>query len=436
MTHPASRSIAALGALALIVAACGSGGSPTWTPPAPGASTAAPSSSPSFPPATTTPATTTTPASTVAPTPSSTTADPSAISITLDPYVTVLGGPLAVAAPDDGTGRLLVAAQDGRIWVVRDGKANLDTPFLDIHGRISSGNEQGLLGLALHPGFPTDPRVFVDYTDASGNTVVSSFRVPSATADRVDPTSETVILRVDQPYANHNGGALAFGPDGYLYISLGDGGSAGDPHGNGQKRSTLLGKILRIDVDHPSGSAAYSIPDGNPFVGEGGVRPEIWLYGVRNPWRLSFDRSTGDLWIGDVGQDTWEEVDVVRAGQRGLDLGWNLREGTHCFTPPSGCKSDGLTPPVAEYSHNQGCTVIGGYVYRGAAQPMLAGIYLFADYCSGRIWALPATVDTLTKATEVGSTDAGTVSFGEDTAGELYLVNQAGTIYRVIAKAR
>jgi glucose/arabinose dehydrogenase len=307
--------------------------------------------------------------------------------------------------------------------------------MLDIHARISGGGEQGLLGIALHPGFPTDPRIFVDYTDTNGDTVVSSYRLDPADPDRLVPASQTVILTVDQPFENHNGGALQFGPDGDLYISLGDGGDAGDPFGNGQNTDTLLGKILRIDIDHPAGSKAYSVPADNPFVGKVGYRPEIWLYGLRNPWRMSFDRATGDLWIGDVGQDLWEEVDVIRAGQKGLDLGWNIREATHCFRPVEGCASEGLTPPVAEYGHGQGCTVIGGYVYRGTAQPGLTGLYLAADYCSGILWAIPATAESLVKPQVAGFVVTAMVAFAEDAAGELYLLNEAGDIYRVTAAA-
>jgi glucose/arabinose dehydrogenase len=362
--------------------------------------------------------------------------DPSAVSVSAEPFFTVPGGPLAMAATVDGSGRLFVASRDGRIWVVRDGKPNLDQPLLDIRPLVSTGGEQGLLGLALHPGFPADRRILVDYTDVAGDSVVASYGIDPADPDRVDPGTATPILKVHQPYANHNGGALAFGPDGYLYISFGDGGSAGDPNGNGQNTDTLLGKILRIDIDHPSGSAAYAVPADNPFVGRSGSRPEIWLYGLRNPWRMSFDRATGDLWIGDVGQNLWEEVDVARAARSGLDFGWNIREASHCFLPAEGCRSDGLSGPVAEYGHGQGCTVIGGSVYRGTAQPLLAGLYLFVDYCTGRLFAIPATTEVMTTPVRVGTVGQGMVSFGEDQAGEIYLVNQGGTIFRLLATAR
>ena len=240
-----------------------------------------------------------------------------------------LVSPLAVTHAGDGSGRIFVLEQRGQIRIVRDGQL-LGDPFLNIGDRLTAGGERGLLGLAFHPDFPNDPRFFVNYTDLEGDTVVSSFAA-EAGADRADGNSEVVLLRIDQPYPNHNGGALAFGPDGYLYISTGDGGSGGDPHDNGQRMDTLLGKILRIDVDGGSGDAHYAVPPDNPFVDQSGALPEIWHLGLRNPWRMSFDRETGDLWIGDVGQGSWEEVDVARAGSGGLNFGWNRVEGFECF---------------------------------------------------------------------------------------------------------
>lgn len=360
--------------------------------------------------------------------------DASHVAVTLEPYAHVDGGPLAFAAPHDGSSRLFVASQDGRVWVVTNGVD--PTIALDIGDRITSGGERGLLGIALHPGFPTDPHVYLDYTDRNGNTVVSSFVLATGEASRLDGASERILFTTVQPFANHNGGALAFGPDADLYISLGDGGSGGDPQGNGQNRDVTLGKILRIDVDHASTDHPYSIPAGNPFGADPNARPEIWLYGLRNPWRLSFDRQTGTLWIGDVGQNKWEEVDAIPAGIGGLDLGWNRLEATHCYLPGNGCSPSGMTPPVAEYGHDQGCTIIGGYVYRGAAFPALRGGYLFADYCSGTIWAIPATATSLTKPIKVGATGSGTSAFGEDEAGELYVANLDGTISRVTASTR
>ena len=304
-----------------------------------------------------------------------------------------------MAEAGDGSGRIFVAEQAGRIRIVRDGTL-VERPFLDITGQIASGGERGLLGIAFHPGYPADPRVFVDYTDKNGNTVVSSFRTTATDSDAADPDSEVVVpdsevvvLQVTQPFANHNGGGIHFGPDGKLYIGLGDGGSAGDPQGNGQRLDTLLAKILRIDVDGVSGASAYAIPPDNPFLGTAGARPEIWLTGLRNPWRFSFDGPTGDLWIGDVGQGAWEEIDVARHGASGLDYGWNVMEGFHCFKPSNGCDETGLTLPVAEYGHDLGCAVIGGVVVRDPRQGRLDGNYLFGDACSDNLWLMDPTGD-------------------------------------------
>jgi glucose/arabinose dehydrogenase len=362
--------------------------------------------------------------------------DPAHVAVAMTPYVHVDGGPLAIGAPPDGSGRLFVATQDGRIWVISRAGAVAATPLLNISQRITSGGERGLLGIAVHPRFPADPRVFVDYTDLHGNTVVSSFSLDPADTSRVDLGSERIIFTATQPFANHNGGALLFGPDGDLYISLGDGGSGGDPFGNGQRLDTTLGKVLRIDVDNPSNGRAYGIPAGNPFVGTSTARPEIWLYGLRNPWRMSFDRATGDLWIGDVGQEKWEEVDVARAGASGLNFGWNRMEGLHCYAPANGCDTSGLTLPVAEYGHGPECTVIGGYVYRGSAYPALLGGYLFADYCSGTIFAIPAAGTGQTTPVVVGKTKNGISGFGEDTSGELYAANLDGTISKVTVTSK
>jgi glucose/arabinose dehydrogenase len=357
------------------------------------------------------------------------------IAITLEPFASVQGGPLDMVAPSDGSGRLFVVAQDGRIWVAdADGTVHPD-PMVDLRDRLRSGGEQGLLGLALHPGFPSDPRAFVNYTDRNGDSVIASLSLVPGNPNRLDPTSEEQILFLKQPYANHNGGDLLFGPDGYLYAFFGDGGSGGDPHDNGQNRDALLGKVLRLDIDHPSGNRAYSAPAGNPFLGGGG-RDEIWLVGMRNPWRASFDRATGDLWIGDVGQGAWEEIDVARAGVGGLNLGWNRMEGNHCYPAGADCSTAGLTPPVSEYGHDLGCTVVGGHVYRGAKYPALAGAYLFADYCSGRIFALDPRTDGFREPIEVGNGASGLSSFGEDAAGELYVTHLSGDVARVVASGR
>ena len=330
--------------------------------------------------------------------------------VTMEPFVEGLDSPLAAVNAGDGSGRLFVVEQGGLIRIVRDGKL-LPDAFLDASAEIKSGGEQGLLGLAFHPNYPQDPRFFVDYTDTNGDTHVASFTVDPSNPDRADPSSEQRLLFVDQPYANHNGGALAFGPDGDLYVALGDGGSGGDPHGNGQKVSTMLGKILRIDVG-AAGATAYTAPPDNPFASTSGAEPAIFLYGLRNPWRFSFDRATGDLWIGDVGQGAWEEVDVARAGTSGENYGWNRMEATHCFRP--------------QYSHSDGCTVIGGSVYRGSGLPPIAGKYLFGDYCSGTIWAIDPTSNELRAPTVVGHVDGSLSSFGEDEAGELYVTDLSG----------
>ncbi len=364
--------------------------------------------------------------------------DPTHVSVAFDLVVDGLTAPLGVANAGDGSGRLFIVEQGGQIRIVRNGRL-LPTPFLDVADEISSGGERGLLGLAFHPGYPKDPRLFVDYTDTDGNTRVSSFTVDPSKPDVVDRSSEHRLLFVKQPFPNHNGGALAFGPDGDLYIALGDGGSGGDPQGNGQSLTTLLAKILRIDVDHPAEGKDYGIPPNNPYAsGARGRMPEIWLTGLRNPWRISFDRGTGDLWIGDVGQSAWEEVDVQRAGvPGGTNFGWNRMEGTHCYQPSSGCQDPSLTLPVTEYGHDQGCTVIGGLVYRGVAQPALAGGYLFADYCSGRVWAIDPSTNEVRPPTIVDDTKHSFAAFGEDEAGEAYAVDiGAGTLLKVTAASR
>jgi glucose/arabinose dehydrogenase len=382
-------------------------------------------------PASSNPGSTTGPASTAVLAPTTV----PAISVKLEPFASVTGGPLAIAAPDDGTGRLFVASQDGRIWVVRtDGSVPSD-PMVDLRPRIKSGGEQGLLGLALHPSFPTDPRVFVDYTNTDGDTVVASLTLDPGDPNRLDPASLQQLLFVHQPFANHNGGALAFGPDGDLYVSLGDGGSGGDPQGNGQNTQALLGKILRLDIDGAAAGQPYAIPATNPFANGGGA-PEVWLYGLRNPWRMSFDRASGDLWIGDVGQNSFEEVDVARAGVGGSDFGWNRMEATHCYNALF-CSADGLTPPVAEYGRDVGSTVIGGYVYRGAAYPFAQGTYVFADYGSGGIFAIGSGVTQLVAPVTVGSGPSGRISaFGEDANGELYVTALDGAISRVVFAAK
>ena len=332
----------------------------------------------------------------------------------------------------DGSGALYALQQEGQITVVAPGASQSASPFLDISDRISCCGERGLLGLAFHPDFDSNGRFFVDYTDLNGDSVISEFN--RAADGTVDPAAERILLQVDQPFSNHNGGMIVFGPDGYLYISFGDGGSAGDPNHNGQNTSALLGKILRIDVD---AGEPYAIPSDNPLAsGDSGAR-EIWDWGLRNPWRLSFDRESGALFIGDVGQGQWEEIDVEPMGQGGRNYGWNVMEGAHCYQAPE-CDEDGKTLPVAEYSHADGCAVIGGYVYRGSAAPAFVGRYVYGDLCSGKVWALDGDAALAGASVEgfvIGQLPFRPSAFGEDEAGELYVVDSAGAIYRFVPPA-
>ena len=362
--------------------------------------------------------------------------DPSGFTVDVAVAVSGFDSPLDVTNAGDGSGRLFVVEQAGRIRLVKGG-ALVERPFLDITGRIASGGERGLLGLAFHPDYPKDPRFFVNYTDRDGNTVVSQFTVSGADPDLGDPGSEVVLMHIAQPFENHNGGAVVFGPDGMLYIATGDGGSGGDPQGNGQRLDTHLGKILRIDVNvAPGSSIAYQVPADNPFVTTAGAKPEIWFYGLRNPWRIRFDRETGDLWIGDVGQNAWEEIDVARAGQKGLDFGWNIMEATHCFNPSSGCDQTGLTLPVAEYDHDLGCAVIGGVVVRDPSQGRLNGGYLFGDACSDNLWLMDPAGDQLRKAALVAKMGRTLSSIGEAEDGSVYATNlESGELLRISSAA-
>jgi glucose/arabinose dehydrogenase len=341
--------------------------------------------------------------------------------------------PIALRNAGDGSGRLFVVEQPGRIRIFKD-VALQSTPFLDIRDRVrDSANEQGLLGLAFHPDYENNGRFFVNYTDLGGDTVVAEYARSTNNPDLSDPATEKIIITIAQPYGNHNGGDIAFGPEGYLWIATGDGGSAGDPEDNGQNLNTLLGKLLRIDVD--SGST-YTIPPDNPFADDPGANDEIWAYGLRNPWRFSFDRDTGDLYVGDVGQNRLEEIDFEpRSDQGGRNYGWNTMEGSNCFSP-SNCSSEGLVLPVAEYGHSLGCSVTGGYVYRGSLYPALEGLYLYGDFCSGTVWALTRTDSGQWLSGVVGETGASISSFGEDEAGELYLTDLwSGTVFLVTGRA-
>lgn len=330
--------------------------------------------------------------------------------------------------------RLFVLEQIGRIRIIENNQL-IPEPFLDITDRVGSvSSEQGLLGLAFHPDYATpgaagEGNFFVNYTDYSGNTHISRFSVLPDNANRADPRSEVDYLTLEQPNPNHNGGSLAFGPDGYLYAGLGDGGSANDPLGAGQRLNTLLGKVLRLDVD--AAVEEYTIPTDNPFVGNQDALPEIWAYGLRNPWRLSFDRMTGDFYIADVGQNMWEEVNFQPANSPGGEnYGWVIMEGNHCFSSNS-CDQSGLVLPIFEYDHSQGCSVTGGYVYRGQLYPEMSGNYFLSDYCSGIIWRLFPDGNTWL-ADPLLDTDLIISSFGEDVNGEIYALNYwNGGIYRL-----
>lgn len=339
-----------------------------------------------------------------------------------------LQNPLDVQSiPGDRT-RLFVVEQAGRIRVVRSG-ALLTTPFLDIVARVGSGGERGLLGLAFHPRYSSNGRFFVNYTDRSGDSHISEFR--AGDPDRADAASERELIFVRQPFSNHNGGGLAFGPDGFLYVGLGDGGGAGDPSRNGQSLATRLGKLLRIDVDAGS---PFGIPSDNPFLGRPGALPEIYAYGLRNPWRFSFDRASGDLYIGDVGQNAIEEIDVEPAPRRGgQNYGWNVMEGSRCFGAAS-CDSAGLTPPVLDYPHPEGASVTGGVVYRGCRLPGYAGTYFYGDYVSGFVRSFRLSGGTATDRRDWTASFRGIrnpASFGVDDEGEVYIVDYDGELYRI-----
>jgi glucose/arabinose dehydrogenase len=425
-----SRALAIVVALAFAVGACGQGQ---------GQGTALPATTPDGP-AARSPSPTAAPSTGAEPTltPSQAAAipfDPERVSLSLEPVADRLVGPLAVTHAGDASGRIFVVEQRGQIRIVRDGRL-AGNPFLDVGDRITAGGERGLLGLAFHPSFPDDPRLFVNYTDLEGDTAVSSFTVQSADADLADPSSEAVLLRIDQPFSNHNGGALAFGPDGFLYISTGDGGGGGDPRDRGQRLDTLLGKILRIDVDGDAVDGRYAIPADNPFADGQGGEPEILHFGLRNPWRMSFDRGTGDLWIGDVGQGSWEEVDVARAGAAGLNFGWNRVEGFECFEPPD-CDPRQYTAPVTAYGHDLGCSVVGGAVYRGASQPLLEGGYVYSDYCGGNLWVLDPTRDGPLDGTLVAEPGRQISAIGEDESGELFATDLgSGELLHIVAAER
>ena len=336
-----------------------------------------------------------------------------------------LSSPLYLTTPA-GDPRLFIVEQEGRIRIVKNGQLPA-TPFLDITGSVGAGGERGLLSVAFHPSYATNGYFYVDYTDNNGDTRIERYTV-GPNPDIADVASAKLILFIAQPYSNHNGGLVTFGPDGMLYIGMGDGGSGGDPQNRAQNPDSLLGKLLRIDVDHGD---PYAIPAGNPFATSGGA-PEIWALGLRNQWRFAFDRAAGLLYIADVGQDLWEEVSVAPAGQGGLNYGWRIMEGLHCFNPTS-CSSTGLVQPVVEYSHANGCSITGGFVYRGTRAPSLVGQYFYSDYCSGWMRSFSYANGAVTGQTSwsLNVSLGNVLSFGEDSAGELYVLSAGGGVYRI-----
>ncbi|MFZ2224152.1 MAG: PQQ-dependent sugar dehydrogenase [Candidatus Deferrimicrobium sp.] len=354
----------------------------------------------------------------------------------------VAGGfvlPVHVTHAGDGSGRIFVVEQAGRIRILDNNGLVLPVPFLDLASlnppRLIAGGEQGLLSVAFPPGFATKGYFYVNYTGTpDGATVVARYRVSAGDNNVADPASEEIVLTVSQPFANHNGGQLAFGPDGYLYVGMGDGGAGGDPLNNGQSPGTLLGKLLRIDVE--SGAVPYGVPAGNPFADNAGFLPEIWALGVRNPWRFSFDRQTGDLYIADVGQGSFEEIDFQPAGDPGgRNYGWNIMEGDRCYPPGTvGCNRTGLALPIFVYDHSLGCSVTGGHVYRGSAFPSLQGVYLFGDLCSTRIWGIRKNGAAWDNALLANNTALTITTFGEDESGNVYVVNYSnGDLLKILS---
>lgn len=343
-----------------------------------------------------------------------------------------LSRPLYLTNAGDGSNRMFVVEQSGQVHIIRDGQV-IAEPFIDISAVISqevlgsSYTERGLLGLAFHPLYEENGRFFLNYTDLSGNTVIASYQVSAENPDSAEPASGQILLTIQQPFPNHNGGQLQFGPDGYLYIGMGDGGAQGDPFKHGQNPATLLGKLLRIDVD--SVEAPYGIPEDNPYVQNPAFAPEVWAQGLRNPWRFSFDRATGDLYVADVGQNAWEEVNFQPVTSTGGDnYGWNLFEATHAYTTSD---SAGLTMPIAEYDHALGCSISGGYVYRGEQLPELQGVYFYGDWCSGIVWNAYRDLNAQWQSGMFMDTNYSISSFGEDEAGELYILHYNGALLKL-----
>lgn len=353
----------------------------------------------------------------------------------LEEFLSGLSRPIYMTSARDGSNRLFVLEQAGRIQLVIDGVLQA-TPFLDISNLssqdiLSGYSERGLLGLAFHPSFSDNGQFFVHYNDRNGDTVIARYQVSADNPNVADPDSAQVVFTHSQPYPNHNGGQIEFGPDGYLYIALGDGGSAGDPQGNGQNPTSLLGKILRIDVDNGS---PYAIPIDNPIsTVNPDLAPEVWAWGLRNPYRFSFDRETGDLYIADVGQNQWEEINFQPADSPGgQNYGWNVLEGNHRYS--GGPAPANAVAPIAEYSHSSGCSVTGGYVYRGETLTALQGVYLFGDWCSGRIWAAYRDAQGAWQTSVfISGTGAAISAFAEDDSGEMYVLDYGGRILKLMA---
>ena len=350
--------------------------------------------------------------------------------LTLAPFVTGLNNPLGLEQPDDGSGRFFVVEQSGLIRIIQNGSV-LNTPFLDIRGKVHFAGESGLLGVSFHPGYAQNGHFYVNYVrlvNSQRQSIIAEYKVLSTDPNQADLASERILLTVNQPsFDNHKAGQLAFGTDGFLYFGLGDGGSGGDPFGNGQNTQVLLGKLMRIDVNSTTGNLPYAIPTDNPFA-NGGGRPEIWAYGLRNPWRFSFDSQSGRLFLADVGQASWEEVDLI---DKGGDYGWNVMEGSHCYNPSSGCNSAGIILPITEYSHAEGQAIIGGFVYHGSAIPALQGVYIFGDFVAGKIWGIQENSGSWAR-TLLANTGKNLSAFGRDQNGELYAVDYGGAVWKII----
>lgn len=428
-----NRKVMMLWTAGLIVSACAQSPAPRVTVSPARPTTESATTVPTVRPPTAMPPTKTLPPATNTPLPTAT-ASPTAEAVSTSDEIALEAVVSSLTRPDylthAGDARLFVIEQPGRIRIIENGQL-LDKPFLDIVDRVTSdGNEQGLLSVAFEPDYVQTGRFYVNYTrKGDGATIVERYQVSASDPNVADKSSASEVIVIKQTEANHNGGLIKFGPDGYLYVGMGDGGGAGDRHGsigNGQDPSALLGKMLRLDVVN---QATYAIPPTNPFGNE------IWALGVRNPWRFSFDRATGDLYIADVGQNQYEEVNFQPAASAGGEnYGWRIMEGAHCFNPQNNCDQAGLVLPIAEYSHAEGCSVTGGYVYRGARYPALQGQYFFADYCIGTIWSLTRGTSGEWSRTDRLAADVRVSSFGEDANGELYVIDHSGTVYRMTAK--